>query len=156
MATKHKEMQNIIRQFKGETGMHEVDMHAVVKWAVAHGWPLPKPVDPYDRLAQEFSRAAREEIRHDKVTGDPYRANHAYPASQNGKQLMLWVDIDEAPRMPMLKSLVLRREQMVDDGVMLTYDAEHWNRMHSDEEPIQIELDINLDVKWRMNAKKAG
>jgi len=45
MATKHQQMQRIIHQFKYETGKKEVDMHDVVKWAIAHGWPLPTPAD---------------------------------------------------------------------------------------------------------------
>lgn len=44
MATRHQQMQRIIRRYKDETGTHEVDMHEIVRWAVARGWPLPKPV----------------------------------------------------------------------------------------------------------------
>lgn len=51
----------------------------------------------------------------------------------------------------MHKSLIMRREQMVADGLQLTLDAEHWNRMHSDEEPIQLPLDLGPDVEWRKN-----
>ena len=152
MASRHQEMQRIVRRYKDETGTREVDMHEVTRWAVAHGWPLPKPIDPLDRLAQEFSRAAREEIRYDGKTKKPYRANHAYPVVQGGRQLMLWIDIDEAPRSPMLKSLVLRREQMVDDAVQLTLDADHWNSIHPTEEPIELPLDLMDDVAWRKNA----
>lgn len=70
--------------------------------------------------------------------------------------MMLWIDIDEAMRTPMLKSLVLRREQMVDDGVQMTLDADHWNRTHPMEEPIQLPLDLTDDVEWRKNSKKAS
>ncbi len=152
MATRHQEMQKIIRRFKDETGQREVDLHEVARWAVAHGWPLPRPIDPFDRLSQDFARAAREEIRYDSNTSKPYRANHAYPISQGGRQLMLWIDIDEAPRTPMLKSLVLRREQMVGDGLQLTLDADHWNSIHPGEEAIALPLDLTDDVEWRKNA----
>jgi hypothetical protein len=62
------------------------------------------------------------------------------------------VDIDEAPRFPMFKSLQKRREQMVGDGFQLTIDAEYWNGIHPDDDPIIIEMDIGPDVEWRKNA----
>ncbi len=52
----------------------------------------------------------------------------------------------------MLKSLINRREQMVGDGLQLTLDADHWNSIHMDEEPISIPLDFTDDVAWRKNA----
>jgi hypothetical protein len=67
-------------------------------------------------------------------------------------QSTLWVDIDEAPRKPMLKSLVQRREQMVGDGLQLTLDAMHWNSIHPKDEPIDLPLDLGPDVEWRINA----
>ena len=150
MASKTKQMQRMIRQYKDETGEKEVDMHKVAQWAAGKGWPLSQPTDPIEVLAKQFSRAARQEIRRDKATGLPYRANHA--VYQPGSQLCFWVDIDEAPRRPMLKSLVTRREQMVGDGLQLTLDGEHWNRIHSDEEPIVMPMDFTDDVEWRKNA----
>ena len=150
--TKKRDMQRLIRHYKLESGVQEVDMHEVAKYARKMGWPLPKPKDPLDLLARDFAQAAREEIRHDKTTGRPYRANHALQVWQGGTQLTLWIDIDEAPRKPMLKSLINRREQMVGDGLQLTLDADHWNSLHSDEEPIVLPLDFTDDVEWRKNS----
>lgn len=152
MATKNQLMQEMIRRYKRETGNKEVDMHEVAKWAVRHGWQLPKPVDLYGRLAKEFSQAARDETRRDESTGRPYRVNHAVPRVQNGQQTFSWVDIDEAPRGPMQKSLMLRREQMVGDGLQLSLDADHWNSIHPTETPIDVPLDLTDDVDWRKNA----
>lgn len=145
-------MQRIIRAFKEITGKKEVDLHEVAAWAVKRGWPLPKPVSPHDRLAKEFAQAAREEVRRDAKTGKPYRANHAVPMLREGQQVFFWVDIDEAPRKHMDKALKLRREQMIGDGLNLTLDADHWNSVHTSEEPIAIELDFGPDVEWRKNA----
>ena len=156
MATKHQLMQRIIRQYKEQTGKTEVDMKEVAKFAVDKGWKLPVPTSPIDRLAKEFTQAAREEIRHDPKTGKPYRANHAIPS---GKQLHLWIDIDEAPRKQIIISLINRREQMVGDGLQLTLDAEHWNNVNSEEDPIVIPMDFTDDIEWRKNApehNKAG
>ncbi|MGD0757578.1 MAG: hypothetical protein ABR921_01640 [Candidatus Sulfotelmatobacter sp.] len=145
-------MQRLIRYYKEQTGKTEINMHEVAQFAVDQGWPLPRPIAAIDRLAKEFSKAAREEIRHDEKTGKPYRANHAFLTSQGSMQSTLWVDIDEAPRKPMLKSLVQRREQMVGDGLQLTLDAMHWNSIHPKDEPIDLPLDLGPDVEWRINA----
>lgn len=150
--SKMREMQRLIRHYRDETGELEVDMHKVAKWAASKGWPLPKPTNPLDMLAKQFAEAARQETRKDKETGLPYRANHSIPIKQGEEQLHLWIDIDEAPRSQMLKSLVNRREQMVGDGLMLTYDAEHWNRINPDEEPTQLDMDLTEDIEWRRNA----
>lgn len=149
MANNRAEKRYIWNRYKEETGKTEINVRELVDYAIAKGWiAAPTPIDPRDRLAKEFSEAARDEIRHDKTTGKPYRANHAVST----KQGTLWVDIDEAPRKPMHQSLMSRREQMVGDGLQLSLDADHWNGIHPDEEPIDIPLDFTDDVMWRKNA----
>jgi len=152
MANRARTIQGIIRHFKDDLGKKEVDMHEVVDWAVKRGMKLPEPVDPRERLVREFSRAAREETRRDPNTGKPYRANHAMSITQGGKQLTLWIDIDEATRVQMHKSLVQRREQMVGDGLQLSLDMDHWNTIHASEEPITLPMDFTDDIEWRKNA----
>ena len=152
MASKTKERQKMIRYYKDVTGKLEVDMKDVAKFAVAKGWKLPVPASPLDRLVKEFTKAARDEIKHDKKTGKPYRANHALPIKYGHTQLYLWIDIDEAPRKHIVKSLIMRREQMVGDGLQLTLDADHWNNIHSNEDPIAIPMDFTDDILWRKNA----
>lgn len=152
MANKFQKMQLLYHLYKEKTGKMEVDMREVAKFAIANGWKLPAPTSPLDRLAKEFSQAAREEIRHDKNTGKPYRANHAISVKQGKTQLHLWIDIDEAPRNSIHKSLMARREQMVGDGLQLTLDADHWNNIHPEDKPIIIPMDFTNDVLWRKNA----
>lgn len=65
------EMQRLIHQYRQETGEQSINMHDVAKWAVGKGWPLPKPRTGLERLAEQFSSAAREEYRKDDVTGSP-------------------------------------------------------------------------------------
>ena len=150
---RNQEMQRVIRLYKQKTGETEVDMRKVASFAADLGWQLPRPVDPLARLATLFSQAAREETKYDKKTGQPYRVNHAVPVSQGGaRQLYLWVDIDEAPRAPMVKSLMGRRQQIVGDALQLALDADHWNSLHSVQEPIQLPLDFTDDVVWAKNA----
>lgn len=152
MSTKSQRLQNIIRLYKEQTGQSSVNMHDVAEFAAKKGWPLPKPKSAIDRLAEQFSTAAREEVRRDAVTGKPYRANLAVTTWANGSQMTLWTDIDEAPRRIAHRSFVQRREQMVGDAVQLTFDVMHWNRVHAEEDPIVMPLDFTDDVQWRLNA----
>lgn len=148
MASKSEKLQRIIRLYKEETGKKEVDMKKVAVFARDKGYPLTQPKDPLDLLAKDLAKAAREETRHSELTGRSYRVNHAIPAP--GGQFTFWVDIDEnPPRRHMLKSLTNRREQMVGDGFSLVCDAEHWNSSNSDQEPIQLELDLTFDIELR-------
>lgn len=160
MATKNQLLQEMIRRYKESTGNKEIDMHEVARFAIRQGWRPPAPISAEDRLAKELSQSAREEHRRDPRTGRSYRVYHAVPRVLNGQTSFSWVDIDEAPRKPMFKSLMQRREQMVGDGLQLSLDADHWNSIHATEEPIVIPLDFTDDIEWRKNApddeQKAG
>ena len=154
--SKKREIQRLIRSYKDETGERQIDMNKVAKWAAGKGWPLPIPKNPLDLLAKQFSEAAREETRRDAATGMPYRANHSFVTMHGSEQLHLWIDIDEAERGPFLKSAVTRREQMVGDGLQLTLDMMHWNRINPEKEPIDLPMDLSFDIELRLNAPDEG
>ncbi len=96
-----------------------------------------------------MAKALRDEIRHDGQTGRPYRVNHAVTVSERGKQRTLWGDIDNQSRDFMQKSFMKRREQVVGDCVQLTFDCDHFNSRHPQEEPIVVPLDFAEDVAER-------
>lgn len=149
MATRHQQMQFIIRQYREATGNVEIDMHQVAQFAHTRGWPLPPPISGLDRLAKEFSQAAREETKQDSQTGKPYRVYLAFhPDGQ--PQGVLWADIDEAPRRIVVKNAVWRREQVVGDMTQLYLDLEHWNRVNPSEEPVILVTDTTEDVNERL------
>ena len=115
---------------------------------------MPTPPSQIDMLAKKFARAIREEERIDKVTGEPYRANHSFDEMQGDEKVFRWLDIDDdAPRAKMHKSVYNRREQMIGDGLQLVRDADHWNRIHHEEEPIQPSLDFGDEIDWRRAAE---
>lgn len=153
--SKKKELQRIIRHYKEETGELQIDMKNVAKFAQLMGYEMPKPRDPLDILASDLARAARDEIEHDKETGRPFRKNHAFPVKQGGQTSFFWVDIDEAPRKVIVKAFNLRREQMVGDGLQLSYDQDRWNSKHPDEEQIQLDFDFGFDIELRKHAADA-
>ena len=53
---------------------------------------------------------------------------------------------------PDVKSCVNRREQMVSDGVQLTFDMEQWDNLNPAEEPIALPMDLALDIQIRKAA----
>lgn len=150
MSTKVQNYQKHIRYYKDETGEKEVDLKKVAEWMISRGFNPPVPKTPVELLAIELSQASREETRYDATTGRPYRANHALPVMQGNIFGVRWIDIDEnPPRKSMHLSLMKRREQMVGDGLQLSLDADHWNNVNLDQEPIAIPLDFELDVQIR-------
>lgn len=149
-----QELQKVIRLYRDETGRTELDLHEIARFALGKGWPMPKPKSPIDMLAAQIRDAARQEVRKDKKSGRAYRAYHAVPARDaNGQGMFYWVDIDDPATTytNMRKSMVRRREQMVDDGVMLSLDQDHWNGGRPAEEQINLPLDFTQDVEWRKN-----
>ena len=151
MQTKAQQYQAIIRRYRDEHGGDQVDMHEVAKYAIGLGMKPPTPKTPEALLAEKLSVAAREETGVDEVTGRPYRVNFAVTTWTGNDQMTLWHTLDTAPRYIAHKGLLQRREQMVGDAVSLVDDADHWNRVHANEEPIQIPLDFEFDVLLRRN-----
>jgi hypothetical protein len=153
--SKIQELQRLIRLYRETTGHAEIDMHEVARFALSKGWPMPRPKSPLDLLASQFRDAARQDVRRDRTSGRPYRAYHAVPAlDEKGQGTFYWVDIDDpdTTHANMRKSMVRRREQMVDDGVQLSLDLDHWNSMRPEDEHISFPMDLEPDIEWRKNA----
>jgi hypothetical protein len=149
MQTQKQQDQALIRLYRQESGMEAFTMLDVAKFAISRGVKPPKPKTPEALLAERFSAAAREETAKDEETGRPYRVNVAVTQRNGSEQMTLWHNLDTAPRFIAHKGLMQRREQMVGDAVSLSDDADHWNRIHPNEEQIQIPLDFEFDVMLR-------
>lgn len=148
------ERQRFIRHWMDETGESEVDMHAVARMAMKMGWKAPAPVTEEDRLAKLFKDAARQDIRHDRTTGRPYRGYHAVPKhSADGQMVFSYIDIDDPKTKPenFRKACVMRREQTVDDQLQLRLDQVHWNDSRPDEQQVEIlPADLEFDIELRL------
>ena len=150
MKTQKEKMQDLVRFYRDQTGKVSVEMREVAEYASTMGWKMPKPKSAIDLLAAQFSDALREEVRKDEVTGRPYRANLAVTEWHGNTQTVLWTDIEVAKRHVAHKSLTQYREQMIGEAVHMKLTADHWNRINPHEEPINMELDFNDDVTWRL------
>jgi hypothetical protein len=154
--SKRQERQRFLRYYKEQTGESELDMHKVAAFAKRFGWDMPKPPSDVDMLAKLFADDAQAERKYDDKTGKPYRVYHAIPVKSGQLNLFVYVDIDEATRSQMLKSAVNRREQMISDGYQLTLDLDHWNSVHASEEPIELPMDLTLDIEIRKASDNKG
>jgi len=153
MATAAEKRQAFIRYYKRQTGALEVNMKEVAAMAKKMGWKMPVPPDPLEMLAKQFSEAAGEETRTDKKSKRVYKANLAITERRQGRQLTLWIDVDDnPPRHRMLKGLNLYREQMVGEAVIGKNTADHWNGNNPTQEPLPFDTDLTDDVNWRLNA----
>lgn len=150
------ERQKFIRHWQEVTGQDEIDMHSVAEMAMKMGWTAPPPVSPVDRLAKQFKEAARQDIRHDKKTGRPYRGYHAVSKrAADGQLAFSYLDIDNPKTKPTSfhKACVMRREQAVDDMFNIFLDQTHWNDTRSAEEQVPIlPADLGFDLELRLSA----
>lgn len=146
--------QKFIHYYKEQTGKSEINMRELAEFAVSMGWPLPKPIEPIDQLAKQFSEAAREETGVDKETKRPYRAALSITRrARDGRQMAFWFYVDDdPPRRYMVKGLYQYREQMVGEAVIATNTADHWSRLHPDQKPLSFMTDLTPDVDERLNA----
>lgn len=152
--SKTAERQRFIRYWQEQTGESEIDLTKVAELALKMGWEAPPPVSATDRLAKMFKDAARQDIRHDRKTGRPYRGYHAIPKpAVDGQLVFSYIDIDDPKTKPenFRKACVMRREQTVDDLFQLFLDQTHWNDTRPSEQQVEIlPADLGFDIDLRL------
>ena len=154
---RNERLQTLIQRYKTETGEKALDMDKIAGWAIQRGATMPKPKTERELFSAQLADAARAEYRVDPKTGLSYRANHALrQRTQNGRQHVLWIDMEDATRPQMLYSLSDRRQQMVGDAVHLKIDEMVWNSKHTGEPQIQLDMDFTFDVEERLNSPGYG
>jgi hypothetical protein len=143
----NEQLQKIFARYEQEVSAEPADLREVGKWAIAQGLWKPRPVDLEANFAREMADALREQMRTDKA-GRRYRAKiPAKSKTVDGTPLFKWADIDTAPRPHVEKGLQYRRQGIVSDCYQLRIDADHYNSVHLDEEPLNPVLDFEEDVK---------
>lgn len=153
MSKYNEQLQSIWHRYQAENGDIAVSAREAVKWGVALGiLPMPE-VDPLDQLADDMSTALREEHRTDRY-GRRYRVNHAVRVTKYGVQYALWGVMEHSDREFMERSCAQRRRQIVGDCLQLKTDADVYNDMRPDQEPIQIILNFTHDVEEVLILKK--
>ncbi|MDB5439360.1 MAG: hypothetical protein JWM33_1787 [Caulobacteraceae bacterium] len=148
MSTYNEQLQKVWHEYEKAHGYLPSRPRDAVKWGVEQRMIEAPDFDPYERLAEDMSRALREEYATDRL-GRRYRLNHAVRVSKGGVQYTIWAILGEAPAGHMQKAFIQRREQIVGDCVQLATDVEVYNDMNSGQPSIQMLLDFRDDVAER-------
>lgn len=146
MAAYAEQMQRIFHEWEEEGNSVPVDLATVAEWAVRTGRWQMRPSDVLKRCAEDMGSALRQEYKTDE-TGKRVRTLHAAKVKEGATQLTLWADIDSAPRKHLEAAFAQRRRQIVGDCHQLSNDVEYFNRVRSNEKPIQLLLDFSEDVE---------
>jgi hypothetical protein len=148
MTTYNEQLQRTWRLYEESHGHPAASAREVVIWGVSEGLISLAHRDPYDQLAEDMSRALREEYGTD-AKGRRYRVNHAVRVYKNGVQITFWAMMDFAPRSHMAKAFTQRREQIVGDCYQLKVDVDAYNFSHPDQPALPLILDFTHDVEER-------
>jgi len=144
--TRNEQLQHIWHEYEKEHGYLPARPRDAVVWGAQRRMiDVPVP-DPYDSLAEDMSRALREEYATDSM-GRRYRKNHAVRVTKGGVQHTFWAILGHAPRDHMQKAFIQRRKQIVGDCVQLATDVEVYNEQNADQPPIPMLLDFRDDVE---------
>jgi hypothetical protein len=154
VATYNEQLQNVWHEYERLHGFMPASAREAVRWGVDNGMIGAPDYDPYDKLAEDMSRALREEYGTDRH-GRRYRKNHAVRVTKGGVQLTIWAILGEAPVEHMQKAFTQRREQIVGDCVQLATDVAVYNDMNPGNSPIQMLLDFRDDVAERGTGEAA-
>ena len=110
MATKNDQLQSAWRAYEKEHGYIPASAREACVWAVMRGIIQMPEIDPFDQLAEDMSRALREEYGTDAL-GRRFRKNHAVRVTKGGVQHTMWAIMGNAPREHMHKAFIQRREE---------------------------------------------
>lgn len=158
MASRDQIIQRLARMYREEHDVADIDPLTFADYLIKSGVKLPPPPTDLELMAKAAKRALKMEVRRDQVTGRPYHGYQAVPQERNpvtGQLQFRYYDTDDAPREPMHKALLSRVSGMVDDGVRVSFDAEHWNRINPTEEPLKVDelFDLREQVEWRIASR---
>ncbi|MCL4242066.1 MAG: hypothetical protein KJ048_12005 [Dehalococcoidia bacterium] len=146
MATQAERIQAVVEAYRKAGEPWPASTVQMATWALNKG--LWKPyVDSVIRVvAEEFSRALREEYAVDPQ-GRTIRSKHVARVKQrDGEKLYLWDDMRTAPRDFMNMAFKDRRRAIVGDCRQLNTDVTSYNDNWNHGEPIQLSLNFTDDV----------
>ncbi len=121
-----KELQAAANEYFREHPGSECTAREIAHWAILTGRLKPHGNAAERQLANDLSRAMREEHRTDPQ-GRSVRAKHVARVKRKGKQLNLWADSQTAPPAHMKIAFQQRRQQIVGDCLQLKVDVDSYN-----------------------------
>ena len=117
-----EQLQDIVRQYQDAGEEWPASTRQISAWGIRMKLWKPHPDSMVSQLAEQLSRAMREEYIVDSQ-GRTVRAKHAARFNQT----VLWADIRTAPREHMEIAFQQRRQQIVGDCRQLKTDVDSYN-----------------------------
>ncbi len=146
--THNEQLQALVEKYRSTGQPWPAAARDMALWAINNKLWAPRFADYANRLADDMSRAMRDEHLEDS-RGHRVRAKHAARLGDNGQQLPLWDDIRTASLKHMQIAFRQRREQIVGDCYQLKVDVDFFNEQRRPIVPIQLTLDFTRDVQER-------
>lgn len=140
-----KQHQRIVREYRRFGQPWPATARDIAEWAIQNGkWQL-QPAAVLKRCAEDMATAMREEYFTDDK-GRRVRLFHPARIQRQGKLFTEWDDIRTARRSHMQMSFQQHRRKIVGECRQLKTDLDSYNDAHTDEEPMQISFDFNMDL----------
>ena len=141
-----KHLQRYAREFLETNESKSIHLDKLVKWIFENKEWEPDLKKVKRILREDLSHALSEE----RFTDDDFRRVRRYHfirRKENGVQLSFAFPIEKIVRKDMQLSLQVRRRDLVSRAVQIKNDLDHYNKFVNKEEPIQMDFDLNYDVR---------
>jgi len=147
--TKAEQLQDIVESYRAAGEEWPVSMKTVAAWAIRNHMWEPQPRSAISLCARELADALRQEYITDPQ-GRRVRKMHAVRQMEflpdGERQLVFWVDIEDAKPDQMHAAFQQRRMQIFDDCRQLKTDVDSFNDNDRSGEYIQLCFDFTEDL----------
>ena len=140
-----RQNQRTVRAYRASGQHWPATAREIADWAILNGrWEIPSSA-VRTKCAAEMAEAMREEYFTDE-SGRRVRLLHPAKVRRQGVLFTEWDDIRTAPRAHMQLSFQQHRRKIAGECRQLKTDLDSFNDAHSDEEPLQVSFDFNMDL----------
>ena len=140
-----KQRQKIVREYRTTGQPWPATAKDIGDWAIQNGMWRMQPSAVAKRCAEEMAEAMREEYYTDS-SGRRVRLYHPARIKKQGELFTEWDDIRSASRSHMQLSFQQHRRKIVGECRQLKTDLDSFNEAHSDEQPMQVSLNFEMDL----------
>jgi hypothetical protein len=144
-STYTRQLWNIAEAYQQSGEPWPASTRTIVRWARKKNLLTMREADIDVRLADDLSRALREQYYIDPQ-GRSVRTKHCARLKVNGEQQTLWDDLRTADRDFMTIASQQRRQQIVGDCRQLKRDVDSFNENHNPGDPLKMVFDFTYDV----------
>lgn len=143
--TQSEQFSAIVAEYRASGERWPATTREMAAWALRTERWVPKRESFVNQLAEQLSRAMREEYFTDEQ-GRSVRTKHAARFGKSGEQQVLWADIRTAHPQHMAIAFQQRRQQVVGDCRQLKVDVDSYNENTNPGKPIQMVFNFTEDL----------